>query len=238
MKSKLLILLGLAVVFSFGQMAPSVDAATSKTKTTYNFSSVKVEKKKKKKAKKKEQQRRRTTRRAQRTSSSGFLSGLFSSSSRRTRAGRYRGKQIVDYKTKERPGTIVISTSKRKLFFVMPNGKAMQYGIGVGRAGFTWRGTQRISRKAQWPAWHPPAEMIAREKRLYGRTLPARMEGGPNNPLGARALYLGNTLYRIHGTNAPHTIGSAVSSGCIRLVNSEVIDLYNRVRVGAKVVVR
>ncbi|MGI9371343.1 MAG: L,D-transpeptidase, partial [Hyphomicrobiales bacterium] len=115
-------------------------------------------------------------------------------------------------------------------------------GVGVGRRGFTWYGTAQIKRKSEWPAWHPPQEMIEREKKQYGRTLPSRMEGGPKNPLGARALYLfqGNkdTLYRIHGTNAPWTIGQAVSSGCIRLVNSEIKDLYSRVKIGAKVVVK
>lgn len=167
-------------------------------------------------------------------SGSSSLGGLFS----RT---RYKGKKKITYKTGEKPGTIIISTRKRKLYYVLPKGKAIEYGVGVGRAGFTWSGTARIARKAKWPAWHPPKEMIEREKKLYGRTLPARMEGGPNNPLGARALYLfeGNkdTLYRIHGTNAPHTIGRALSSGCIRMLNKEVIDLHDRVRINAKVIV-
>jgi lipoprotein-anchoring transpeptidase ErfK/SrfK len=155
--------------------------------------------------------------------------------------GRYRGKRTVDYRTDENPGTIIISTRKRKLYFVLPDDKAIEYGVGVGRAGFTWSGQARVGRKAKWPAWHPPKEMIEREKKLYGRTLPARMEGGPNNPLGARALYLyqggRDTLYRIHGTNAPQTIGTAQSSGCIRMLNKEVIDLHNRVKIGAKVIV-
>jgi len=153
----------------------------------------------------------------------------------------YRGKRTVSYQTDEKPGTIIISTRKRKLYYVLGDGKAIEYGVGVGRQGFTWSGTAKVGRKAVWPAWHPPKEMIEREKKQYGRTLPERMEGGPNNPLGARALYLfqGNkdTLYRIHGTNAPHTIGTAQSSGCIRMLNEEVIDLHDRVKVGAKVIV-
>jgi lipoprotein-anchoring transpeptidase ErfK/SrfK len=138
----------------------------------------------------------------------------------------------VKYSTDEKPGTIIISTRKRYLYLVKPGGKAMRFGIGVGRQGFRWSGTEKISRKAEWPAWHPPAEMREREPHL-----PERMEGGPDNPLGARALYLGNTLYRIHGTHQPWTIGEAVSSGCIRLRNEDVIALYDMVKVGAKVIV-
>lgn len=167
-------------------------------------------------------------------SSSGSGGTLFS------RSG-YRGKQTVSYKTSEKPGTIIVSTRKRKLYFVLADNKAIEYGVGVGRQGFTWSGAARIARKAEWPAWHPPKEMIAREKKKYGRTLPARVEGGPSNPLGARALYLfqggRDTLYRIHGTNAPASIGTAQSSGCIRMLNKEVIDLHKRVKIGAKVIV-
>ncbi|NNF76822.1 MAG: L,D-transpeptidase [Rhizobiales bacterium] len=152
---------------------------------------------------------------------------------------RYRGKRVVSDPTGRPPGSIVVNTRKRKLYLVLQDGQAIEYGVGVGRAGFNWKGKAHIARKAEWPAWHPPKEMIARELKKYGRRLPARMEGGPKNPLGARALYLfqGNkdTLYRIHGTNAPHTIGRAMSSGCIRMINEEVIDLYSRVKVGAKV---
>ncbi len=159
---------------------------------------------------------------------------------KRKRRSRYGGKKIIKYKTREKPGTIIIDTRKRKLYFVLRRGKAMQYGVGVGREGFNWSGTARIRRKAEWPSWRPPAEMIERE-RAKGRELPEYMPGGPNNPLGARALYLfqgrRDTLYRIHGTNQPHTIGGAVSSGCIRMINEEVIDLYRRVRMGAKVIV-
>jgi lipoprotein-anchoring transpeptidase ErfK/SrfK len=144
--------------------------------------------------------------------------------------------QIVDYHTKEKPGTIVIDTKRKFLYLVEPNGKARRYGVGVGKEGFGWTGTNLITRKAEWPGWTPPKEMIARE-RAKGRILPVHMEGGINNPLGARALYLGHTLYRIHGTNAPWTIGHNVSSGCIRMRNQDVVDLYGRVHVGTKVVV-
>lgn len=135
-------------------------------------------------------------------------------------------------------GTIVIDTSDRRLYHVVKPGRAMAYGVGVGRQGFTWTGTKRITRKAEWPGWTPPKTMIARVKRETGRTLPAYMEGGPNNPLGARALYLGSSLYRIHGTNQPWTIGQAMSSGCIRMANDDVTHLYNNVKVGTRVVVR
>ncbi|KEA08402.1 L,D-transpeptidase [Agrobacterium rhizogenes] len=130
------------------------------------------------------------------------------------------------------PGTIVISTKEKRLYLVLNDGTALKYGIGVGKQGFAWKGTETISRKAEWPTWTPPKEMIARRPEL-----PDRMDGGLNNPLGARALYLGSTLYRIHGTNEPNSIGKAVSSGCIRMANPDVMDLYGRVGVGTKVVV-
>jgi lipoprotein-anchoring transpeptidase ErfK/SrfK len=139
---------------------------------------------------------------------------------------------MVDYATREVPGTIVIDTPHTYLYLVLGNGKAMRYGIGVGRDGFTWSGVQSIARKIEWPDWTPPAEMLQRQPYL-----PRFMAGGPGNPLGARAMYLGNTIYRIHGTNQPSTIGGHVSSGCIRMVNEDVMDLYDRVQVGAKVVV-
>jgi lipoprotein-anchoring transpeptidase ErfK/SrfK len=142
-------------------------------------------------------------------------------------------KQLVFFRTTEPPGTIVVHTSQRYLYLVQGNNRAVRYGIGVGREGFQWAGLLRISRKTEWPDWTPPAEMIARQPYL-----PRWMAGGPGNPLGARALYLGNTIYRIHGTNQPQTIGHAVSSGCFRLVNNDVVDLYDRVPVGTKVVVR
>jgi len=160
----------------------------------------------------------------------------FSASSR-----SYRGKQIVKYKTVERPGTVIIDTSAKRLYYVLKDNKAISYGVGVGRAGFEWSGTAHIARRAEWPAWRPPAEMIERELRENGRQLPEVMEGGPSNPLGARALYLyqgsQDTLYRIHGTNYPASIGRAMSSGCIRMLNSEVIDLYDRIKIGTKVIV-
>ncbi len=141
-------------------------------------------------------------------------------------------RQEVDYSGPEAPGTLVVDTPDKFLFLVEPNGRALRYGIGVGRPGFTWSGVKRISRKAEWPDWTPPADMLLRRP-----DLPRHMAGGPENPLGARALYLGSSLYRIHGTNEPSTIGHNVSSGCIRMMNGDVIDLYSRVPVGAKVIV-
>ena len=141
-------------------------------------------------------------------------------------------KQLVDYHGRERPGTIIVDTPNKFLFLVQGNGKAVRYGVGVGRPGFTWSGVKRISAKKEWPAWTPPPEMLVRRP-----DLPRHMEGGPQNPLGARAMYLGSSLYRIHGSNEPWTIGTNVSSGCIRMRNEDVIDLYGRVNVGAKVVV-
>jgi lipoprotein-anchoring transpeptidase ErfK/SrfK len=141
-------------------------------------------------------------------------------------------RQLVDYRTSQPAGTIVIDTANTYLYLVLGNDKAMRYGVGVGREGFTWAGTERISRMAQWPDWTPPAEMIEREPYL-----PRFMAGGEGNPMGARALYLGKSVYRIHGTNQPSTIGTFVSSGCIRLTNEDVIDLYGRVQVGARIVV-
>ncbi len=142
-------------------------------------------------------------------------------------------RQMVYYRTSEAPGTIIVQTSERFLYVVQGNGRAMRYGIGVGRDGFQWQGLLKISRKAEWPDWTPPPEMIERQPYL-----PRFMAGGPGNPLGARALYLGATVYRIHGTNRPDTIGTAVSSGCFRLVNADVADLYERVPVGTKVIIR
>ena len=141
-------------------------------------------------------------------------------------------RQVVAYPTREAPGTVIIDTTHTYLYLVLGGGQAMRYGIGVGRDGFTWSGTQTITKKAEWPDWTPPPEMIARQPYL-----PRHMAGGPGNPLGARAMYLGGTIYRIHGTNQPATIGTHVSSGCIRLTNQDVIDLYARVNVGAKVIV-
>jgi lipoprotein-anchoring transpeptidase ErfK/SrfK len=141
-------------------------------------------------------------------------------------------RQVVDYPTGERPGTIVIDTPNTYLYFVIGDGQAIRYGIGVGREGFTWSGVRTVNRKTEWPDWLPPSEMLARQPYL-----PRFMAGGPGNPLGARAMYLGGTEYRIHGTNAPSTIGKRVSSGCIRMLNEDVVDLYSRVGIGTKVVV-
>jgi lipoprotein-anchoring transpeptidase ErfK/SrfK len=141
-------------------------------------------------------------------------------------------RQMVAFDTREAPGTVVIDTANTQLYFVLGQGRAVRYGVGVGREGFTWSGTQTVTRKAEWPDWHPPAAMIARQPYL-----PRFMAGGPGNPLGARAMYLGSSDYRIHGTNDPSTIGKFVSSGCIRLTNDDVADLFSRVQVGSKVVV-
>ena len=142
-------------------------------------------------------------------------------------------KTAVLYRTNEPPGTIIVSTAERHLYLIQGNGRALRYGIGVGREGFQWQGLVTITQKKEWPDWTPPPEMIARQPYL-----PRFMAGGPGNPLGARAMYLGTTVYRIHGTNRPDTIGTAVSSGCFRLVNTDVADLYERVPVGSKVIIR
>jgi len=142
-------------------------------------------------------------------------------------------RQSVSYRTEQPPGTIIVNTADRYLYLIMGNGVAMRYGVGVGRDGFQWGGIQKITLKREWPDWVPPPEMISRQPYL-----PRWMAGGPGNPLGARAMNLGGTVYRIHGTNAPETIGQAVSSGCFRLVNEDVIDLYSRVPLGTKVMVQ
>jgi len=141
-------------------------------------------------------------------------------------------KTTVSFMGAEAPGTIIINTSERRLYYVLGGGEAIRYGIGVGRIGFTWAGVTRVSAKKEWPDWTPPPEMRARV-----RGLPSHMKGGIENPLGARAMYLGSSLYRIHGSNEPETIGEAVSSGCFRMTNEDVVDLYGRVNVGAKVIV-
>jgi lipoprotein-anchoring transpeptidase ErfK/SrfK len=141
-------------------------------------------------------------------------------------------RQVVAYKTKEKAGTIVVATGQKFLYLVLGDGKALRYGIGTAKTGFEWSGTHKVTRMREWPDWTPPPEMRKRRPEL-----PAHMEGGIKNPLGARALYLGSTLYRIHGTNEPWTIGQDVSSGCIRMVNDDVEDLYDRVKIGAKVIV-
>jgi lipoprotein-anchoring transpeptidase ErfK/SrfK len=141
-------------------------------------------------------------------------------------------RSTVSYDGKYRPGTIVVSTSERRMYYVLGDGKAIRYGVGVGRPGFEWAGTKTITAKREWPDWRPPSEMLKRRP-----DLPRYMPGGPDNPLGARAMYLGSSLYRIHGSNEPETIGQAVSSGCIRMLNDDVVDLYSRATVGAQVIV-
>jgi lipoprotein-anchoring transpeptidase ErfK/SrfK len=176
------------------------------------------------------------------TRPSGFIAFLFNPNKpyRNGGGGKYQSRQInpaflprlVRYTGKEKPGTIVIDTDARFLYLVLDGGMAKRYGVGVGRPGFEWAGAHSITRKAEWPTWTPPPEMVKRQP-----WLPASMKGGPRNPLGARALYLGSTEYRIHGSNEPWTIGTAVSSGCIRMRNEDVIDLYGRVGVGTRVIV-
>ena len=155
----------------------------------------------------------------------GSFFGLGRSSSSR--------REVVSFVSQYKPGTIYIDTAERRLYLVLPQGQALRYGIGVGRDGFRWGGTHRISAKKEWPSWTPPSQMLARRP-----DLPRHMAGGIDNPLGARAMYLGPTLYRIHGSNEPDTIGQAVSSGCFRMTNEDVTDLYNRVSVGTTVIVR
>jgi lipoprotein-anchoring transpeptidase ErfK/SrfK len=142
-------------------------------------------------------------------------------------------RTTVSYSTNLKPGTIVIETGERRLYYVLDDGRALRYGIGVGRVGFTWKGVKTVSQKREWPDWTPPPQMLKRRP-----DLPRHMVGGVENPLGARAMYLGSTLYRIHGSNEPETIGEAVSSGCFRMTNDDVVDLYNRVKVGTTVIVR
>jgi lipoprotein-anchoring transpeptidase ErfK/SrfK len=142
-------------------------------------------------------------------------------------------KTTVGYSGAEKPGTIIINTTERRLYYVLGDGRAMRYGIGVGRVGFTWKGVKTVTQKKEWPSWTPPPQMLKRRP-----DLPRHMVGGVDNPLGARAMYLGSTLYRIHGSNEPETIGQAVSSGCFRMTNDDVVDLYDRVRIGTKVIVQ
>ncbi len=165
-----------------------------------------------------------------------FFSAIFNQPGAASSSGRPQEnpvpRETVNYSSRFAPGTIVISTKERRMYYVLGNGQAIRYGVGVGRPGFTWAGTKAVTRKAEWPDWTPPPQMLKRRP-----DLPRHMKGGPDNPLGARALYLGSSLYRIHGSNEPWTIGQAVSSGCIRMTNDDVTDLYGRVRVGTRVVV-
>ena len=168
-------------------------------------------------------------------SAAEFFSAAFNQTARTNSFRLQQGavaRDVVAYPGRHAPGTVVVSTSERRLYFVLPDGRAVRYGVGVGRPGFQWGGQMSITRKAEWPDWRPPAQMLKRRP-----DLPRFMKGGPDNPLGARALYLGSSLYRIHGSNEPETIGQAVSSGCIRMTNADVTDLYSRVRVGTRVVV-
>jgi lipoprotein-anchoring transpeptidase ErfK/SrfK len=148
-------------------------------------------------------------------------------------AGVAPPRELVSYSGPYSPGTIVVSTKERRLYYILPNSQALRYGVGVGRTGFTWGGAKTISAKKEWPDWTPPPQMLKRRP-----DLPRHMGGGIDNPLGARAMYLGSSLYRIHGSNEPETIGTAVSSGCIRMTNDDVVDLYQRVHVGTKVIVQ
>jgi lipoprotein-anchoring transpeptidase ErfK/SrfK len=173
-----------------------------------------------------------------------FIQKFFRAGQEPVQGGKFRSnrspipRQTVRYDLSIPAGTIIIETSERRLYYTLGNGKAIKYAVGVGREGFEWAGANRISRKAEWPGWTPPAVMRARVKREEGRILPAFMPGGPDNPLGARALYIGGSIYRIHGTNQPWTIGKAMSSGCIRMANDDVSHLYDQVGVGTKVIVR
>ena len=162
----------------------------------------------------------------------GYVSGDAASSDEDSVLPDRLRRQVVALDSREAPGTIIIDTGNTVLYFVLGDGRAIRYGVGVGRQGFTWAGVQTISRKAEWPDWYPPSEMIARQPYL-----PRFVAGGPGNPLGARAMYLGSSEYRIHGTNDPTTIGKFVSSGCIRMTNTDVTDLFSRVNVGTRVVV-
>jgi lipoprotein-anchoring transpeptidase ErfK/SrfK len=162
---------------------------------------------------------------------SGQSSGYYGQQEYRPQASTI-GRQVVPFSGRYGVGTIVISTAERRLYYTLGNGQAIQYAVGVGRPGFEWSGTKTITMKREWPDWRPPAQMLKRRP-----DLPRYMSGGVNNPLGARAMYLGGSLYRIHGSNEPETIGQAVSSGCIRMTNEDVIDLYSRTRVGTRVVV-
>lgn len=169
-------------------------------------------------------------------SAAAFFSAAFNRPGGMAASGRPQEspvpRETINYSSRFAPGTIVVSTKERRLYYVLGNGQAIRYGVGVGRPGFTWAGTKAVTRKAEWPDWTPPPQMLRRRP-----DLPRHMKGGPDNPLGARALYLGSSLFRIHGSNEPWTIGQAVSSGCIRMTNDDVIDLYGRVRVGTRVVV-
>lgn len=185
-------------------------------------------------------ERQKASRTAARRDCGGFMQCLFGKPRRSSSAGgmtnRSMRKQVAWNETKYAPGTLIVKTPERALYYVMGDGEAMRYSIGVGREGFQWSGNSRIVAKAEWPSWTPPQTMIEREA-AKGHIIPPFMKGGPGNPLGARAMYIGGTIYRVHGTNAESSIGGAVSSGCIRMMNADVIDLYGRVKVGSPIYV-
>ena len=185
-------------------------------------------------------EKQKAARTAARRDCNGFMQCLFGKSRRTSSAGglsnRSMRKQVAWNETKYAPGTLIVKTPERALYYVLGDGEAMRYSIGVGREGFQWSGNSRIVAKAEWPSWTPPQTMIEREA-AKGHIIPPFMEGGPGNPLGARAMYIGGTIYRVHGTNAEASIGGAVSSGCIRMMNADVIDLYGRVKVGSPIYV-
>ncbi len=241
-----------AILLALAVAAPAMASTTPRTSTEEQLSlkkkrmaALKTEARKKAAiaARKKAQDRRRFSRRE----CGGFLECLFGEprdrTSRQSRRNRSYGRDRVtvevvswDEAGKYAPGSVIVRTPERALYYVMGDGQARRYKVGVGRDGFQWSGNSRIVSKQEWPSWTPPKTMIAREA-AKGHYIPEFMEGGPGNPLGARALYIGGTLFRIHGTNDSSSIGGAVSSGCIRMMNSDVVDLYNRVDVGAKVYV-
>ena len=185
-------------------------------------------------------EKRKTMQTAARRDCGTFMQCLFGKSRRTSSIGggsnRSMRKQVAWNETKYAPGTLIVKTPERALYYVMGDGEAMRYSIGVGREGFQWSGNSRIVAKQEWPSWTPPQTMIEREA-AKGHIIPPFMKGGPGNPLGARAMYIGGTIYRVHGTNAESSIGGAVSSGCIRMMNADVIDLYGRVKVGSPIYV-
>jgi len=240
-----------AVLLALAVMAPAAGAATQSTKQdelVLKKKKLAIAEMRRKAALKAAQERRRAAASRQQARQSrdcrgSFLNCLFGKPRTAGRLNRSRMRsdfataEMVSWKEgKYSPGSIIVKTPERALYLVMGDGKARRYKVGVGREGFQWSGNSRIVSKQEWPTWRPPQEMIRREA-AKGHILPEVMEGGPNNPLGARALYIGGTLYRIHGTNAADSIGGAVSSGCIRMMNTDVVDLYERVRVGARVYV-
>jgi lipoprotein-anchoring transpeptidase ErfK/SrfK len=215
----------LAAFAATGMVAQSEASAAQKQQ---NFSSFQVQKKKVAAARKKQNDCQNPFKCLFRSTTGTRKASIFSGF-----GGRFRQRVAFD-DARYKPGSIVIRTPERALYYVTGDGQAIRYRVGVGREGFQWSGHSRIVAKKEWPSWTPPAVMIAREA-AKGITIPTYMEGGPNNPLGARALYIGGTMYRIHGTNNARSIGGAVSSGCIRMLNADVIDLYNRVSIGAPV---